>query len=64
MPGYFELVNNSGEPLAWVTDESIKLTEDRNTEGLGGPGGESGTSGPAATIERGILNRLPKYRGR
>ncbi|MGB6067908.1 MAG: zinc ribbon domain-containing protein [Desulfomonilaceae bacterium] len=64
MPGDFELVNDSGESLARVTDNSIEFTEGRDSEGSGGPGGELGGSGPAASIKRDILNRIPKYRGR
>ncbi len=64
MPMHFRLVNDSGQSLALVTDQSIELLEGSSVTDSAGVGSETGEEPAPPSARRGLLDRLPKYRGK
>jgi len=61
---HFRVVNDSGESLALVTDESIELYDgDGPTESVES-GSETGEEPATPSARPNILDRIPKYRGK
>ncbi len=64
MPIHFRLVNDVGESLALVTDQSIELFEGEGPPESVGTGSETGEQPATPAARPSILDRLPKYRGK
>jgi zinc-ribbon domain len=61
---HFRFVNDAGESLALVTDQSIELFEEDGLTESVDSGSEIGEQPASQSVRPNILDRLPKYRGK
>jgi hypothetical protein len=61
---HFRVVNESGESLALVTDESIELFDGNGPTESIDSGSETGEEPATPSVRPNILDGIPKYRGK